>query len=140
MTHKTTTQTNRTNKLIAALLGEGRPEYEDDDEGTPRKPVGTGRVRRKRPSKTKVSEAYSEDEPFDRYCEVKDIIRWEGRAGVNALEDIIKLLGYRQGLKEFLEDNPGAQEAIAEFIREWADRNEEWKTALLMAADEKDDE
>ena len=62
--------------------------------------------------------------------------RFEGEAGVRNLEQMCETLGYGQGymrgraIEEMLADNPGAVEAVAQFLAEWAVRNTEWNAAL----------
>lgn len=68
--------------------------------------------------------------------------RIEGEQGVRNLEQLVETLGYGHGIyrnraiEEFLIDNPGAVEAVLQFIGEWTDRNEEWAAALLNASEE----
>lgn len=52
------------------------------------------------------------------------------------LNRIVEAIGYRDdmfgdALHNFLNDNPGAQEAIRDWIAEWIDRNREWKELIL---------
>ena len=62
--------------------------------------------------------------------------RMEGEQGVRNLETMCEHLGYGQGymrgraIEEMLADNPGAVEAVAEFLADWAVRNAEWNAAL----------
>ena len=62
--------------------------------------------------------------------------RVEGEQGVRNLEQMCETLGYGQGymrgraIEEMLADNPGAVEAVAEFLADWAVRNTEWNAAL----------
>jgi hypothetical protein len=46
------------------------------------------------------------------------------------LTNLIEVLGYRQGLREFFGDNPGAIEAIFNWISETVDRVPDWKENL----------
>lgn len=68
--------------------------------------------------------------------------RTEGEQGVRNLEQLVETLGYGHGIyrnraiEEFLIDNPGAVEAVLQFIGEWTERNEEWAAALLDASEE----
>ena len=55
---------------------------------------------------------------------------FEGSRGVSNLEKLIRVLGYRD-LHEFFSDNSGAIEGVVEWIKEWTERNDEWKQALL---------
>ena len=62
--------------------------------------------------------------------------RVEGEQGVRNLEQMCETLGYGSGymrgraIEEMLADNPGAVEAVAQFLAEWAVRNTEWNAAL----------
>jgi hypothetical protein len=66
----------------------------------------------------------------------------EGEAGVRNLENMCERLGYGQGfmrgraIEEMLADNPGAVEAVAEFLANWAVRNTEWNSALEEVLEE----
>ena len=63
-------------------------------------------------------------------------ISYEGERGVKNLETMCETLGYGSGfmrgraIEEMLADNPGAVEAVAEFLKSWAIRNTEWNAAL----------
>ena len=60
----------------------------------------------------------------------------EGESGVRCLEEMCETLGYGEGymrgraIEEMLADNPGAVEAVAEFLAEWAERNGAWASRL----------
>lgn len=67
----------------------------------------------------------------DALMAVEGLSRWGGRKGVENLCRLCRLLGYKDStyfgqfaggsigdLIEFLEDNPGAVEAVVDFIRE----------------------
>ena len=60
----------------------------------------------------------------------------EGERGVKNLETVCEVLGYGEGfmrnraIEDFLTDNPGAVEALFEFISEWAVRNPQWCNAM----------
>ena len=62
--------------------------------------------------------------------------RTEGEAGVKSLENVCETLGYGEGfmrgraIEEFLGDNPGAVEALFQFITEWAVRNSDWQANM----------
>ena len=67
----------------------------------------------------------------------------EGERGYSNLETVCEVLGYGEGwmrgraVEEFLQDNPGAIEALFEFVNEWAMRNRSWSNAMEEAlADE----
>jgi len=67
----------------------------------------------------------------------KDINKaWHFEGSTRNLEKLVNVLGYYdQGfggaVMEFLNDNPGAQGAIVEWIGEFIDRNPEWRDAML---------
>ena len=71
----------------------------------------------------------------DTYMD-NNFFRMEGEAGVRNLEQMCEVLGYGQGymrgraIEEMLADNPGAVEAVANFLAEQAVRNTEWNSAL----------
>ena len=60
----------------------------------------------------------------------------EGEQGVRNLEQMCEALGYGEGfmrgraIEEMLADNPGAVEAVANFLAEWAERNGAWARGL----------
>ena len=68
--------------------------------------------------------------------------RMEGEQGVKSLETMCETLGYGSGwmrgraIEEMLADNPGAVEAVAQFLADWAVRNTEWNTALEEVLEE----
>ena len=87
--------------------------------------------------KQTLNEEYENEEVFEKYL---DKINFRNE-DLHKLQDIIEILGYRQGFQEFLEDNPGAIEKIVEFISEWTPRNSEWTAAFQDELDEmKEDE
>ena len=61
---------------------------------------------------------------------------FEGERGVRNLEAMCEALGYGEGfmrgraIEEMLQDNPGAVEAVANFLAEWAVRNGGWNARL----------
>ena len=55
------------------------------------------------------------------------------------LEKLVATLGY-ESVEDFLSDNPGAQQAVVEFISDWADRIPEWKESLLNDISDDDDD
>jgi hypothetical protein len=62
-------------------------------------------------------------ELIEEYCDQKNIRRWEGDQGLDNLNTLLKTIGYKpEGFKygspveKFLTDNPGAIEALIEFI------------------------
>ena len=64
------------------------------------------------------------------------MFRLEGEQGVRNLEQMCETLGYGSGfmrgraIEEMLADNPGAVEAVVQFLADWAVRNTEWNSAL----------
>jgi hypothetical protein len=84
---------------------------------------------------------------MDRYAIVEAfeqnfMTRTEGEAGVKQLENVCEVLGYGEGfmrnraIEEFLTDNPGAVEALFEFISEWAVRNTDWNGSMEEALED----
>lgn len=78
----------------------------------------------------------SEQSGFDLLYKWQDIAKVHHFEGsTRNLEKLVNVLGYRdQGfgdaVHEFLCDNPGAQQAIVEWIGEWIDRNSDWREAM----------
>lgn len=74
---------------------------------------------------------------YDALELVTDDMRFEGEPGVENLETVCEMMGYRRTgfrygspLESFLADNPGAQSALLEWmadqeVPEWADNLEE---------------
>ena len=68
--------------------------------------------------------------------------RTEGEGGVKQLENVCEVLGYGEGfmrnraIEEFLTDNPGAVEALFQFISEWALRNPDWNDSMEEALED----
>ena len=79
---------------------------------------------------------YEDEEVFEKYL---DKINFRSE-DVHKFEEIIEILGYRQGLGEFFSDNPGAVEKVIEFISEWTTRNPEWQEAIQDALDEMEED
>lgn len=83
-------------------------------------------------------EAY---EVFDRYMD-EEFRSVEGEQGVRNLEQLCETLGYGQGfmrgraIEEFLADNPGAVQAVVDFVGEWVERNNDWQARLEEVAGE----
>lgn len=71
-------------------------------------------------------EECDEDDILETFLKVANIRRFEG--GTNNLVKVINALNpeYRD-VDDFLADNPGAQEAIIEFITGWIDRSPDWR-------------
>lgn len=80
---------------------------------------------------------------FDAYCD-NHFRRIEGEGGVRNLEQLVETLGYGKGfmrnraIEDFLTDNPGAVEAVLQFIGEWVERNDEWAEALQQVNEEEE--
>lgn len=76
-------------------------------------------------------------EIFGAYCD-QHFRRTEGEQGLRNLENMCEALGYGRGfmqgraLEEFFADNPGAIEAVLEFVGNWVDRNTEWQDSLAQ--------
>jgi hypothetical protein len=70
---------------------------------------------------------------------------WHFEGNTRNLTKLVNVLGYRDGgfgsaVTEFLNDNPGAQLAIVEWIGEWVDRNHDWKEMLAGEVGEEEDD
>jgi hypothetical protein len=80
-------------------------------------------------------------EKFDQYIDDK-IHCFKGHRGVTNLEKVVSCVGGYNSIHEFLEDNPGAIEAMIEWIRNT--RSPEWESNLTKMGykgyDEEDDE
>lgn len=95
------------------------------------------------------------EEVFDAYLDQENLYRTEGEQGFNNLCMIANALGYKDVMgfgslpngahvgdfMEFLSDNPGAVEAIHEWIRENGEKTD-WKEKLEteLVDDEDEDE
>lgn len=66
-------------------------------------------------------------EKFDQYID-DEMHCFEGHRGVINLEKVVSSLGGYNSINEFLEDNPGAIEAMIEWIRNT--RCPEWESNL----------
>lgn len=72
------------------------------------------------------------DELIDLYMQQNKIYHLEGMRGVRYLHSMVEILGYRD-FDYFLEDNPGCQTAIVEWLKE---RNvDEWVEKFKEAVD-----
>lgn len=82
---------------------------------------------------------------MDRYWEEHNV-RTEGQAGLNSLERLVRILGYGTGfmqnrpVEDFLLDNPGAIEAMLDFVAKHATPGSEWHTALTDVLPPEEDE
>jgi hypothetical protein len=62
--------------------------------------------------------------------------RFEGDTGVRNFEQLVKDIGYDQGIEHFLADNPGAIETLLEWITDNAEKGGiEWKINLADNCD-----
>jgi hypothetical protein len=67
---------------------------------------------------------------FEKYLQQNRMWSFEGDSGVRKFETLVhEVCGYRD-LHEFLADNPGALNAMVEFVQEWVERCPEWKENL----------
>lgn len=80
----------------------------------------------------------------DRFIEVNNLYNNEGERGLKNLETVVEALGYRKHsfrygelIEVFLADNPGAVEAIQDWISE--QNIPEWNDRVEMELDEEDD-
>ena len=85
-------------------------------------------------------------EKFDKFVENNNLHRNEGDTGVQNLETIAIALGYRNEgyrygspIERFLSDNPGAIEALHDWIRDNGD-NAAWSDTFSSDEDELEDE
>ena len=84
-------------------------------------------------------------ELFDTYMD-EEFRSVEGERGVRNLEKLCETLGYGEGfmrnraIEEFLCDNPGAVQAVVEFIGEWVARNSDWQDRLMDVVGEEDED
>lgn len=69
---------------------------------------------------------YSGYELLELWME-KNAVRYDDEQD---LTNLIEILGYRQGLREFFGDNPGAIEAVFNWIEDAVDRIPDWKDNL----------
>lgn len=88
--------------------------------------------KKKMPSKKKMMKEAFEDENYSGYEMLekwmeKNAVRYDDEQD---LTNLIEILGYRQGLREFFGDNPGAIEAVFNWIEDQIDRIPDWKDNL----------
>ena len=70
---------------------------------------------------------------LETYLDQNKMYNFYGRSGVEQLTTLTRdLIGgnWSHTLEDFLEDNPGAMEAIVEWIRDQTARNKEWQDNL----------
>ena len=80
----------------------------------------------------------STKEALQEYCDQEGLHHFEGERGVKNLESIVEVLGYnsrfsKRSLHEFLADNPGAQQALLEWIGDQDGTT--WEADLLEELD-----
>ena len=92
------------------------------------------------------------DDLLYEYMDQEKIYRYEGRKGIENLAKIVRALGYKDpqfygligngaalgDIFEFLEDNPGAIEAIVKWVGEM--NTPEWREAIESQLPEKEEE
>ena len=85
------------------------------------------------------------DELIEMWQNQNSAYRLEGDRGLENLEKLISVLGYKRHgfrfgelIEVFLSDNPGAAEAIVNWIGE--QNNIEWKDSLKSEVTEEDDD
>lgn len=83
------------------------------------------------------------DETLERFLREKKIHRFEGDSGLKNLETLFSALGYTEHgfrfgnlIEVFLSDNPGACDAIVEWIRD--QNNPEWHECLTKEIDDEE--
>lgn len=86
-------------------------------------------------------------ELFEKYLEDNRMYHFEGTDGVRNLDNLCANLGYTSGqfigansIMNFLADNPGAIEAIVEFVRDHIGDIPEWQENLELEMDDEIDE
>jgi hypothetical protein len=77
---------------------------------------------------------------LDKYLTANKLWNMEGSSGVRNFERVIRDVGGYSSLQAFLEDNPGALNAMMDFIDKWVERNEEWRENLAEMGFGNDDD
>ena len=80
---------------------------------------------------------------FEKYIDQNKLYSFEGDRGVRRFEMMVNDIGDYKDIREFLADNPGAMEKLVEFVEQWSERNDEWKTNLkicMVQGDEDEDD
>lgn len=91
---------------------------------------------------------------LDRFMDQEKLFGNEGGRGVENLCKVVRAIGYKDPLHfgqfapngaigdliSFFEDNPGAVEAVQQWIYDEGDRVEEWNDALVKQLPEPEDE
>ena len=82
-------------------------------------------------------------ELLEEYQDQKGMHHFEGDSGLEKMNTLCEAIGYTghdhkfgTPLETFLSDNPGACEAILEFISEWGDKLPEWREELISNMNE----
>ena len=75
---------------------------------------------------------------FDQYLSQNHMYSFEGQRGVRNLNKITQDVGGYTDLEEFLEDNPGAIEAVINWIQ--SQNNRDWEANMKSLLTEEDDE
>ncbi|MCK9462623.1 MAG: hypothetical protein M0R80_23640 [Proteobacteria bacterium] len=76
-----------------------------------------------------LADSLAAEELVDDYIRSQPRYHLEGESGVACLENLFQALGY-DDLTSFLADNPGAQEALEQFVRENLPGCKEWQEGL----------
>ena len=81
--------------------------------------------------KHKLADVKKQDgvELLDEYIRSEPRYHLEGESGVACLERLLRAIGY-DDIFCFLGDNPGAQEALEQFVRDNIDGCKEWQAEL----------
>jgi len=84
------------------------------------------------------------EELVDLYLSQKNLYMLEGSTGVKNLEKLLKAIEgdsfFGNPIVDFLENNPGAIEAIINWIKEEGGFVDDWVDSLKEAVDDSDDE
>jgi hypothetical protein len=90
------------------------------------------KVKKKKMSSKKMMKEAFEDKNYSGYelLELwmeKNAVRYDDEQD---LTNLVEVLGYRQGLREFFGDNPGAIEAVFNWVENEIDRIPDWSDNL----------
>lgn len=72
---------------------------------------------------------------IDRWIDQNKAYTFEGTRGVANFTKLVRDLGY-DGIDEFFGDNSGACDKIIEFVIDFTDQNEEWKSVFIQYLDD----
>lgn len=103
------------------------------------------------PEETNQEPAEIEEKDFndlyEEWTNQKKIYRWEGETGVENFEKLVAAIGYSGNqfkygspIESFLCDNPGAIEALIEWITDHGERSPEWRSNLESELEEESEE